>query len=120
MTEKPSSPGHPRERRKAQRFAVDWSAIVWGKDPSGSSIEEPADLRDVSPRGAFIWLAQPLKVGTTLRISIRLPFDNERWMSYPAQVVRTEEGRRFGAALKFRRVRPEVEFTLPRAASLNR
>jgi hypothetical protein len=112
MTEKVASVA-VRERRRAQRFAVDWSAIVRGKDASGSNFDETAHLKDVSPRGAFIWLDKPLKVGTNLKIWIRLPFDNERWMSYPAQVLRVEAGRRFGAALKFRRVRPEVEFTLP-------
>jgi hypothetical protein len=79
------------ERRKARRFSVSWPVRIEGYEPSGSSFEEAGELENLSSSGAFLNIARPIEIGTTLNIAIRVPFQSERWMKYSAEVIRVEQ-----------------------------
>lgn len=114
MTERIAAAEAVVERRRARRFVVDWEVVIRGKDNSGASINEASTLRNLSSRGAFVYLSSHARLGTRLKVWIRVPFEVERWMSYSAEVVRIEEGRLgSGTAMKFSTVRPKVETEPP-------
>lgn len=105
-------------RRRAQRFTVDWEIVVRGKDELGSSFDEAGNLRDLSPRGAFLSISRELRVGAKLDVWIRMPSEPERWMVYTGEVVRVEEDHTgFGAATKFLTPRPKLHLTPPQGLS---
>jgi hypothetical protein len=121
MTENVASPAAVVERRKARRLAVDWDVVVRGLDQRAFPIDEAAHLENLSSRGAFLYLTRQLAIGTRVRLRIRMPVEDERWMLYTGDVVRVEEGPLgFGTALRFSRVRPEIEKGLPRKTSSGR
>ena len=97
------------ERRSAKRFQVGWPIRVEGGIDTGSSFIQEGMLRNLSSNGALLALANNLSTGTQLDIHIRLPLTGEKWMKYPASVVRTEVG---FAAVKFESQRPEFGIPL--------
>lgn len=99
------------EKRKARRFKVEWNATIRGKDHQGGSFNDVAKLANLSSHGAFLYLNRQVRIGMKLDLSIKLPFDPERWMNYSVEVVRTEdEGRRVCVAVKFTNIRPMLVF----------
>jgi hypothetical protein len=118
MTKRVASEEAVGERRRARRFTVDWDVVVRGKDELGSNLDEAGSLRDLSSRGAFLSLPKQLRVGMRLELWIRMPSEPERWMAYPAEIVRIDKGRGgLGAATKFLAARPRLHST-PRAGSV--
>ena len=95
------------ERRRARRFRVGWDINVKGTDDAGLGFDEAGVLENLSSTGVFFYLSRPLRIGTKLEVSIKVPFRRENWMRYSAEVVRIESGsRRIGIAMKFDTVRP--------------
>ncbi|HMG32830.1 MAG TPA: PilZ domain-containing protein [Blastocatellia bacterium] len=114
MTAKVVSATPVHERRKARRFAVDWNVVIKGHDGLGYQIEENAVLENLSSRGAFLYLKKRLTTGQRIKLWIRVPNEDERWMLYVADVVRIEEGRgRFGTAVRFSKIRPQIASAPP-------
>lgn len=96
------------ERRRARRFRVGWDINVKGTDDAGLSFDEAGVLENLSSTGVFFYLTRPLRIGTKLEVSIKIPFRRENWMKYSAEVVRIESGtRRIGIAMKFDAIRPD-------------
>jgi hypothetical protein len=96
------------EHRKAHRFDVDWRVIVKGRDEVGATLEEPGFLVNLSSRGAFLHLRKRLTIGKKLEVWIEVPFKNERWMAYSAEVVRCEEVfPKVGIGVRFTKLRPK-------------
>ena len=96
------------ERRRARRFRVGWDINVKGTDDAGLTFDEAGVLENLSSTGVFFYLTRPLRIGTKLEVSIKVPFRRENWMKYSAEVVRIESGaRRIGVAMKFDSVRPD-------------
>ncbi len=119
MTEKVSPNAPAVERRRARRYAVDWDVVVTGKDELGSNLDEAGNLRDLSSSGALLSIRRQLRVavGMRLHLSIRMPSQRERWMSYGAEIVRIDEDRvGLGAAMRFLTARPRLHST-PRTGS---
>ena len=99
------------ERRKARRFSVNWEVVVKGNDKLSSGFEETGSLVNVSSRGAFMHLARHLSIGKKLLVSIRLPLEEVRWMSYRAKVVWCENhGTKLGVGvgIRFTTVHPKL------------
>lgn len=118
MTEKVPSEWAAFERRRARRFIVDWDVIVRGKDGGDSNVHEAGSLMDLSSRGAFLSIPSQLKIGMRLELSIRMPSEPERWMTYTAEIVRIDQGRgRVGVATKFLTARPRLRSN-PRPGSV--
>jgi hypothetical protein len=80
-----------QERRKGRRFKVSWPIRVRAQDPDYGTLDEVTTLRDLSSRGAYAYISSCPQVGARLAISIRLPIENEIWMSYSASVVRVDK-----------------------------
>jgi PilZ domain len=96
------------ERRRAKRFQVDWQIRVEGTDDGMGSFMEVGALRNISSSGALLFLGKPLSAGTKLDVYIMLPLQGEKWMKYPARVVRSEQGiAAVVAAVKFDSARPD-------------
>ena len=97
---------HVQERRKGRRFKVSWPIRVRAQDPD-YGIDEVTTLRDLSSRGAYAYISSCPQVGARLTISIRLPIENNIWMSYSAIVVRVDKiGSGAGIAFLFDTPRP--------------
>jgi PilZ domain-containing protein len=95
------------ERRRARRFTIAWKVIVKGTDSAGLAFDEPAELKNLSSGGAFLYLTKSLKIGAKLDVWIKVPFQKENWMRYPAEVVRVEAARsKTGVAMRFDTARP--------------
>jgi hypothetical protein len=94
------------ERRRAKRFQVDWQIRVEGNVDGGESFIETGVLRNISSSGALLSIQAPLSQGMTLDVFINLPLHGNKWMKYPARVVRVESGPPAAAAVKFDRARP--------------
>lgn len=117
MAKKAASAGTVPERRRARRFEVDWDVVVRGKDGLGSSFDEAGSLSNLSSRGALLSIPRQLRVGMRLELLIRMPSEPERWMAYPAEIVRIDKGRGgLGTATKFLTARPRLNST-PQAGS---
>jgi hypothetical protein len=98
---------HVEERRKGRRFRVSWPIRVRSQDPDHEILDEVTTLRDLSSRGAYAYISSCPQVGTRLAISIRLPIENDIWMSYSASVVRVDKmGSGSGIAFMFDTPRP--------------
>lgn len=112
MTETVTSEGAATERRRARRFTVDWNVVVRQKDERGSNVDELGTLRNLSSRGASLSLQRNLRVGTRLELWIQMPSERERWIAYPAEIVRIDVGRcEVGTATKFLTPRPRLHLT---------
>jgi hypothetical protein len=95
------------ERRIAKRFKVDWGIKVSATCADGARILETGLLRDLSTRGAYAYLVNRLEVGSSVEIMIRLPLNNEGWISYPAKVLRIDPATSdLGVAFLFDTARP--------------
>ncbi len=96
------------EHRKARRFDVDWPVVVKGQDGAGATLEETGFLVNLSSRGAFLQLQRRLTVGRKLEVWIEMPFKDQRWMAYSAEVVRCEDiFPKVGVGVRFTKMRPK-------------
>ncbi|HSB10036.1 MAG TPA: PilZ domain-containing protein [Blastocatellia bacterium] len=95
------------ERRSAKRFQVDWQVRVEGCVDGGESFVESGVLRNISSNGALVSLPRRLCEGATIDVFIKLPVQKEKWMKYPARVVRVERGVAAVAAVGFDTTRPD-------------
>ena len=95
------------ERRCGRRFEVGWELAVRGKDPRGKDFDEAGRLENLSSGGAYFYFQKRLKAGARIDLRIKVPFKNNIWMKYAAQVVRLEQsGEGVGVAVKFNTPRP--------------
>jgi hypothetical protein len=95
------------ERRRARRFQVAWPVIIKGCDSKGLKFEEKAALENLSSSGAFVHLNHPVPVGATLDLSIKIPMKKENWISYSAEVVRSDpEPSGVALAVRFKSFHP--------------
>ena len=95
------------ERRCGRRFEVGWDLAVKGKDQDGRDFDEVGRLGNLSSGGAYFYFQKRLKAGARIDLRIKVPFKNNNWMKYAAQVVRLEQsGEGVGVAVKFNTPRP--------------
>jgi len=95
------------ERREVQRFRVDWAVRVSVMVADGSPSEKTGTLRDISSKGAYGVFTNRFEIRPSVKVIIRLPLWGEKWMSYPATVLRVEPlGLGAGIAFSFDAVRP--------------
>ena len=95
-------------RRVTHRYKLDWGVRVLAKDRAEP--EPRATLRNLSSSGALVYLDTELRMGERVLILVKLPFQNEIWMSYSATVVRVmEETTGVSSALKFDTSRPDFK-----------
>lgn len=78
-------------RRKWQRYEVNWPFQIEGVDRDGKVFWTDGYLRDISARGSSGHCFCPPDAGTRIVISIRIPFKGEQWMRYLAEIVRVEQ-----------------------------
>jgi hypothetical protein len=95
------------ERRRATRFHLDWQIRVQREHENEADFVESGVLRNLSSSGALISLPEPLATGTQLKVYIRLPLNERRWMRYSASVLRIEPGSVAITAVKFDGTRPD-------------
>ena len=96
------------DRRGVHRYKLDWAVRILAKDRAEP--EPLATLRNLSSTGAHVFLDTELRLGDRVFILIKLPFQNETWMSYSATVVRVmKETTGVSAALKFDTSRPDFK-----------
>ncbi len=96
------------ERRRGQRFEVEWNVTVKGIDGTGAAFDEEGALENLSSGGAFLYLTRRVNVGDRLSVWIKVPFKKENWMKYSAEVIRVEKApSNFGVAMKFDTARPK-------------
>jgi hypothetical protein len=96
------------ERRAAKRFMARWPIRVRGLDDAGLSFEECGELANLSSGGALIQINRRLQVGSQMNVLIKVPLRGEKWMRYPAAVMREESGPGgVGAGVKFSTFRPQ-------------
>ena len=97
-----------KERRSATRFGVKWNAAIKSNDQAGNETYEDGTLENLSSFGAFLLLPNPRLLGEKIRLEIRIPFRNDNWMSYNAEVVRLElNEKNAGIAVRFDTARPQ-------------
>jgi len=94
------------ERRRAKRFQVDWQIRVEGNVDGGEGFVETGVLRNISSSGALLSIPRAPIEGAALDVYIQLPLQGKKWMKYPAQVVRVEQGTSAITAVKFDTARP--------------
>ena len=97
-----------KDRRKGVRYQLDWPTRMMVAGSGVSSFEEAATLRDVSSRGAFVYLQNAPPLGSKIFVAIKLPVEKETWMMYSARVVRVEQRENeVGVAVGFDTSRPK-------------
>lgn len=95
------------DRRRAHRYKLNWEVRLIAKERIAER-ELIATLLDLSSTGALIHLETMLRLAESVLVFVKLPFQNETWMSYSATVVRvTEDTKGAGVALRFQTSRPE-------------
>jgi hypothetical protein len=98
---------YSEERRIARRFEVTWAIAISGKDRAGERFDEGGTLQNLSSRGAFFFLAIPVRRGAMIVVEIRVPMKEKSWMQYTARVVRVKKQKcNFGVAVNFATARP--------------
>ncbi len=98
---------HSEERRAARRFEVTWAVVIKGKDQAGERLDETGTLQNLSSRGAFVLLPNPVTLGARLELEIRVPMNEKSWMKYSAKVVRVQRHKSsLGVAVNFPTARP--------------
>lgn len=96
-----------RERRGSVRRNLKWRAQINGNNANGIRFGEEGVIENLSSTGAFFYLNNRVEIGTRLDLSILLPFQQENWMNYSAEVVRVEEmPQKIGVGIRFDNVRP--------------
>jgi hypothetical protein len=108
---KHSSPSSA-DRRKWQRYEVNWPFQIEGVDKYGHAFWADGVLHDISARGSSGYCLDPPEAGTRVVISIKMPVKGENWVRYLAEIVRVNDSQpgRF-VAVKFESARP-VFYTL--------
>jgi hypothetical protein len=96
------------ERRRAKRFQVDWQIRIGRVDGSAGNLVETGELRNLSSTGALLSLPGPVETGSQIDVYIKLPLNGNKWMRYPARVVRTDlSPAAVTAAVSFDSARPD-------------
>ncbi len=109
------------DRRISTRHSLHWQIEVEGKDNFGEPFQETGVIRNLSSSGAFFYLSHKVDLGAKISLSIRLPFQNESWIKYTAQVIRVEGGstkigvgvrlnamsQKFGIGIRFDSFKPQ-------------
>ena len=85
---------------------MDWQIKVEGNIDGGESFAETGVLRNISSSGALLSIPHTPIEGTALDVYIQLPLQGKKWMKYPAQVIRVEQGSSAVTAVKFDTARP--------------
>ncbi|HXF41538.1 MAG TPA: PilZ domain-containing protein [Blastocatellia bacterium] len=95
------------ERRRGRRLEVDWELEVRGKSQGGRDFDEAGRLENLSSGGGYFYFQKRLNPGAKIELRIKVPFKNNNWMKYAAQVVRLEQSDEgVGIAVKFNTPRP--------------
>jgi len=95
------------ERREAKRFKVGWTIKVAPLDSNAPEWEEIGSLRDISSAGAYGLFANRIETRASVKVMIQLPLLQEKWISYPARILRVEAlDSSLGVAFIFDAVRP--------------
>lgn len=95
------------ERRTAQRFQVDWQVRIECRDAGEIRFVENGVLHNIGSSGALLSLTSALPTGTQIEIYVTLPLHGNKWMKYPASIVRIDIGKAAVAtAVKFDSTRP--------------
>jgi len=81
----------PNDRRKWQRYEVNWPFQIEGVDRQGHVFWAEGTLHDISARGTSGYCFDPPETGTRVVVSIKFPIKGEKWMRYLAEVVRIED-----------------------------
>ncbi len=98
------------ERRSGTRIATRVATRL--RTSQGSDL--PAQTRDVSANGVFLYTKSKIEKGTEVELVLILPPEltsgEKCWVCCQATVVRVEEGPEFGVAAQIRRmdILPEV------------
>jgi hypothetical protein len=96
------------ERRRANRFQVDWEIRVERVEGSDRKLVDTGKLRNLSSTGALLCLPGPLETGSQVDVHIKLPLDGNKWIRYSARVVRTDlSPAAVTAAVSFDSARPD-------------
>ena len=96
------------ERRRANRFQVDWEIRVERVEGSDRKLVDAGELRNLSSTGALLCLSGPLETGSQVDVHIKLPLDGNKWIRYSARVVRTDVSpAAVTAAVSFDSARPD-------------
>jgi hypothetical protein len=95
------------ERRRATRFHLNWQIRVLPEHGNEGNAVASGVLQNLSSSGALLSLPEPLATGTQLKVYIRLPLNERRWMRYSASVLRIEPGSAAITAVKFDGTRPD-------------
>jgi len=95
------------ERREAKRFKLDWTIKIAPLDSKEPAWEQTGILRDISSAGAYGIFENRIESGFLVKVTIELPLWKQKWMSYPARVLRVEGlGSNSGIAFVFDDVQP--------------
>jgi hypothetical protein len=109
------------DRRISTRHSLHWQIEVEGKDNLGEPFHETGVMKDLSSSGAFFYLDHEVELGAKISLSIKLPFQNESWMRYSAQVIRIDHddnrigigvrldalSQKFGVGIQFDSLKPQ-------------
>ncbi len=75
---------------------------VAGVDRDGIPFQSTGILCNISVGGAFAQINRGLCPGVSVEVAIELPLTGDRWMSYPAEVIRAESNESgAGIAIRF-------------------
>lgn len=103
-----------RERRQHLRFRADWEAdfqitgvsVVTGQAPLDKSLTGQARVEDVSRTGMRVALPKPLRRGTKVLFTVRLPGETAP-VAVVGEVVWAAPGAQLsGAGIRFQEIKP--------------
>jgi len=101
------------ERRRANRFQVDWPIRVESPKGTEGGFTESGALLNISSSGALLSIKNALPTGTPLDVYIKLPLQGTPWMKYTASVVRIDLAPTgIVAAVRFDTARPDFDVAL--------
>lgn len=103
------------EAEKADRVSVDWSFNLF---LANDDIEYPGKLESLTPGGAFLRCAAPLRVGRRVTLYVDLPAGEACRVSATVMWVGPGKGRHPAAQVRFEGVPAETRAQLLRAAGM--
>jgi PilZ domain len=80
------------ENRSWPRYQVAWPIKFTLTNQDGVRVFGTGALENVSAQGALMRIDRSVGIGARLDLSIKLPFSQEAWMLYSAEVLRIEPG----------------------------
>jgi hypothetical protein len=100
------------ERRSGTRIA----ARVPTRVRTSEGVDHPAQTRDVSANGVFLYTTSKMEKGSDVELVLILPPEltsgEKCWVCCQATVVRVEEGPQYGVAAQIRRMDLLPELTV--------